>query len=111
MSSRAQLVSHRVCNTCKIRKPRDHFGFGPYRGDLRGDCKPCVKVYNLKNNTKKRLAKRAAIALVAQPCTKCAESGTHRLGRPTSPGVFTCTHHLIAAIKKGEKIGYIDGIK
>jgi len=105
------IITHRTCLHCKIEKHRDQFDFGDYPGDLSSICKPCRKAYGHAHRAAKTAARKAAIRAIAEPCTKCMETGKLRIGRPTAPGVYTCTHHLIAALKKGEEIGYIDGIK
>lgn len=103
-------VITRVCIHCGEEKTRDHFTFGNYPGNLSGACKPCQSAYGRAHNAAKTAKRKAEISKVSQPCTKCAQTGKHRLGRLTAPGVFTCTHHLIAALKKGEQIAYTDGI-
>lgn len=106
-----QVITHRVCLHCKVEKHRDHFTFGDYPGDLSSICKPCKSAYGRAHNAAKTAKRRAAIRAIAEPCTKCMETGKLRLGRPTSPGVWTCQWHMISALKRGENIAYTDGIK
>jgi hypothetical protein len=104
-------VTHKVCSLCRKKKTRDNFTTGNAKGGLSAECGPCRREKDRKANAAKTAARKAAIRAIAEPCTKCMETGKLRIGRPTSPAVWTCQWHLIAALKRGEDIAYTDGIK